>query len=350
MISIETDIVAVVGTCRAERAAYAKRLAEATGRTVFTEGRLWQSPNPVEEAIALAPWAQEDGAVVELPSETRVIEFIHAVHRADNRLGLSDIICVADAVHLIDDFRCDTYAPRPLLRSSDETRTVTTEYVAHAILAMHQIEYASRIVLVNWEGLATANLAALMALVSHLNPQAVLWLDNGGVEPAPVAACDGVSRNIQPGWVSVINGTHTPRMTDPRIGFLHYEQLRPFHPMRLEQLIDDRIEAGEFGTVIRSAGFCRLASRAETLARWEQVGHVFSLLPLAGHGKASVNTLMQATGQNLAFFGIDLNTGTLRAALGEAVLTDEELAAGAAAWRDYPDTLPVWEPVREPRE
>ncbi|MGO1507656.1 MAG: GTP-binding protein [Microbacterium sp.] len=350
MSSIETDIVAVVGTCRAERAGYAKRLAEVTGRTVFTEVRLGQSPNPVDEAIALAAWVQETGAVMELPADTRVIEFIHAVHRDNSRSSLSDIVCVADAAHLIDDFRRDTYAGRPVMQGSGEERTVTTEYVAHAVLTMHQIEYASKIVLVNWQRMGTPNLAALMALVSHLNPQAALWLDQGGLEPDHPTACDGASPNIQPGWVSVINGTHAPRMSDARIGTLHYEQLRPFHPERLKQLIDDRIEKSEFGTVIRSAGFCRLASRAQTLARWEHVGPVFSMLPLAHHGKASVNALMQATGQNLAFFGIDLESGTLRAALDEAVLTDGELTAGVEAWRGYPDVFPVWEAIREPRE
>lgn len=350
MSDIEVDIAAVVGSCRAERAQYANRLAEATGRTLFGEAQLCMSPHPVEEALALAPWAHETGAVVELPADARVIEFIRAVHRPGSPCSLSGIVCVADARHLIADLLRGTYSGRPVMRGPSAESTVTTEYVAHAVLSVHQIEYASKIVLVNWQTMPTQELAALMALVSHLNPQAALWLDNGGLEPAAPAACDGSSPNIQPGWVSVINGSHRPGMTDPRVRFLHYEQLRPFHPERLERLIEQRMDTGEFGTVIRSAGFCRLASRAGTLARWEHVGHVFSTVPLGSHGKESVTTLMQATGQNLAFIGIDLLCDDLRRALDEAVLTDAELAVGADEWRSYTDPFPAWEPVTVPLE
>lgn len=340
----ETDIVAVVGSCGTERSDYATKLSTATGRMLVDSARLELSPSPIDEALALAPWADRDsGAIVEFPADTHLLEFIRAIQRESGRSSLSDIVCVVDAPRLIDDLHRDTYAGRELIGAAQGELIRATEYIAHSILLATQIEYASKIVLMNWQGLATSNLSGLMSLVSALNPTATLWLDEGGIEPMNPQACSGEHQSIQPGWVAVINGSFRPKLTDPRIGALHYEQLRPFHPERLQHVVEHRIERREFGVVVRSAGFCRLATRAETLARWDQVGQMFSLTPLTGHGKASVRSLMEATGQNLALFGIDLDGEALRLALDDAALTDAELAASTQEWRNFPDRFPTWE-------
>ncbi|QCU77048.1 hypothetical protein E7744_01530 [Citricoccus sp. SGAir0253] len=338
----DVDVLAVVGTCGPERSRHALRLAAVADRTLVPAWRLRLAPDPVDEALALAPWADRPaGAVVEFPADTRVLELIGAMTAPGSRTRLSGLVCVADAMHLLDDLRRDGYAARPRTTAPGEDAGAATEYMAHALLTVTQLEYASMIVLVNWENLATPNLAALMALVSHLSPHARLRLDHG-----PLAVPDRdeayTATQERAGWVAVLNGEHAPHMTDPRVGKLHYEQVRPFHPGRLERFLDDRVDTGEFGTVLRSAGFCRLASRPGVVAAWSHVGHMLSLEPLAADGALAEDEEVLAVGQDLAFFGLDLRADALRTALDEACLADAELAAGPAAWRTYPDPFPAW--------
>ena len=54
--------------------------------------------------------------------------------------------------------------------------------------------------------------------------------------------------------------------------------------------------------------------------------------------------------QELVFIGQQLDEPKMRAALDAALLTDREMAAGAAAWSKLPDPFPEWkqlEPVNE---
>ncbi|MFV0433412.1 MAG: GTP-binding protein [Leucobacter sp.] len=338
----EVDVLAVVGTCAPERELYAERLAAVTDRTLFSARRLSVSADPVDEALALVPWTDRpSGAVVEFPSDTRIVELIGAAAEPESTCALSGIVCVADAAHLIDDLRRDSYAAKRHTAPHGGPGSATTEFVAHALLTVTQLEYASMIVLVNWQQLATPNLAALMALVGNLSPHARLRLDHGALEP-PTQSTTYSAAQERAGWIAILNGDHDPYMTDRRVSSLHYEQVRPLHPERLERLLDDRIDAGEFGTVIRSAGFCGLASRPGIIGEWDHVGHMFSLEPLGPEADAPESSEVLAVGQDLAFIGIDMDAEALRAALDEAALTDEELAAGPEAWVAYRDPFPAW--------
>ena len=117
--------------------------------------------------------------------------------------------------------------------------------------------------------------------------------------------------------------------------------MRPLHPGRLHALLDERIEPGEFGQVIRSAGFCRFATRSGVTARWDHVGRMISFEPAARD--AELDGELLAVGQELAFIGVDLDVGALTAALDATALTDDELTAGAGVWASYPDPFPAWD-------
>ncbi|MFV0374690.1 GTP-binding protein [Microbacterium sp.] len=330
-------VVAVVGTCGPERGRYATQLAELTNRSLISASLLAGSPNPAQEAAVLSSWTNPTaGAVVEVPDDVPTTELIGALSDFDDRTQLLGVVCVVDAAHLCDDLRRDDYLA---LRDADSGIAAPLEARAH--LTTWQIEFASSIVLVNWQPLAPPDLAIVMALLSHLSPHARLRLQQGSVDDLEPDEPYSIEQE-HPGWVCLLNGSFDPHLTDPRVSAFRYEQVRPLHPGRLAQLLDNRIDPGEFGTVVRSAGFCRLATRARIVAQWEHVGRVIALNPLALDERLDDGDELLALGQDIAFIGVDLDHARLAAALDEAALTDAEFAAGPASWAAFPDPFPVW--------
>ncbi|MGK9219749.1 MULTISPECIES: GTP-binding protein [unclassified Microbacterium] len=332
----QIDVVAVVGTCPPERLRYAVETAEHTARTVIPDSRLAVSLDPVDEAIALAPWVEtRAGAVIEFPTGTPTTEIIGEFAHPSSPARLVGVTCVVDAPHLLDDLGRDDYLA---YRAPDGGRTLR----AAALAAVTQIEYASTVVLVGWERLSTPDLSLALAIVSALSPRCRLRL-----HPAPSSApelhTEYAAVQERPGWIAVLNDGHAPHMTDARVSALRYEALRPFHPGRLAALLDGPVDAGVFGTVLRSAGFCRLATRPHVTAHWEHVGRMLSFQPLATDDDLGVDDELLAAGQDLAFIGLDLDRAGIVAALDAACLTDDEFAAGPEAWADLPDPFPAWE-------
>ncbi len=334
------DVIAVVGSCGPERRRAAERLAGETRSMLLPAARIAVSPDPIAEAGALVPWAYREGrAVVEFPARVSMTELIGTLCEAEESTRLIGITCVVDAAHVLDDLRRDDY----FVRYGPEGETG----YARALVAVEQIEFASTVLLVNWAPLSTPDLSTVMALVSHLSPHARLRLDRGaeggaerpGEHPGePVAYSVGQER---PGWVGILNEDFDPHITDPRVAFFRYEQLRPMHPGRLSRLLDGDFSRGAFGTVLRSAGFCRLASRPRVTAKWEHVGQMFSMHPLIADDEYEDDDEVLGFGQDIAGIGLDLDRPALVAALDEAALTDEEFAAGPAAWAGFADPFPV---------
>ena len=336
------DVIGVIGGCAPERKRYARRLAMAGGRMLVPAARLARTPDPAEQAIALAGHADPAaGAVIEFPGDVGTTDVIGALTHAESGIRLSGLICVVDALHLLDDLsRPEHIRPR--------SARLATDLTAKALLTATQLEYASTIVLVNWAGLETPRLSLVMALVSHLSPRARLRLHREGIESLEEAAIYSEAQE-RPGWIGILNADFAPHMTDRRVGALRYEHVRPLHPGRLSALLD-RIEAGEFGLVIRSAGFCRLATRPQMIAHWEHVGRTISLFPLADDGRLGDDEELLAIGQDLAVIGIDLHHRALSAAMDAAALDDAEFAAGPVAWSAFADPFPAWQAVPDRSE
>lgn len=333
-------VIAVVGVCRPERQGYARRLAASTGRALLPASQVAVSPDPAHEAVILA--FRKDpatGAVLELPDEVPVTDVIGAFADHEPHARLLGLVCVADAAHLLDDLHRDDHVA---LRDAESGAAARLE--ASAQLAVTQLEYASTIVLVNWAPLSPEELAVVMALVNHLSPRARLRLHREGTSHLEFLEFDEPysAGQDRAGWICLLNGDFDPHMTDRRVSALRYEQIRPLHPGRLQHLLDERIEPGEFGLVVRSAGFCRLATRPGVVGQWEHVGRVISLNPLAIDTALSGDEELLALGQDLAFIGIGLDHAGLAAALDEAALTDDEIVAGPSAWAGFADPFPAW--------
>lgn len=358
----QVDVVAVVGSCAPERHRYALRLASATRRMLIPSARLEHEADPAHAAAILAPWSdQPDGTVIEYPATTAAAEIIGACADPESPTRLLGLICVVDAPHLIDDLSVDDF-----LVSERDARGRPVDHVARASLTVSQLEYASTIVLVNWENLTTPELSTTMALVSSLSPRARLRLDRSGIGSPATETPETKDTAMRPaqdraGWMEVLNGTSDPRMSDPRVSTVRYEQLRPFHPERLADVLMRRFDTGEFGQVIRSAGFCRLATRPATVLQWDHVGRMIAFHLLAADDRLGTRIAADggahealrgdepmesfAIGQELAFIGLDLDANALHDVLDSAALTDDELTAGPAAWARYPDPFPAHEPA-----
>ena len=329
------DPLVVVGVCAPERRRYASSLAKAMGGHLISLAE--RRPSQGEEELLLtAPPPRIDPKPSRIVADVSAeLDLPHLGLAADPR---SAVICVVDAVHMLDDLRDG----RPLVDAAP-VGDDRGDFGSRARRAASFLEGATLIVLVNWESVATTQLALLMTIVSHLGPSARVRLSREAAEDIRIlfsARQEPAPLLERAGWVHALNDEHDPYMTDPRVTTLRYEQQRPFHPARLSAALND-IDAGTYGSVLRSAGFCRLATRPGILARWDHVGSAIWIDPLSSDIEAAT------TAQDISFTGLNLDPSGLRRTLDGAALTDDELTAGPAAWRRFADPLPAWPMIAE---
>lgn len=321
----------VAGLCTPERRRYAAGLAVATRRSLLriSTGRQEGASTPsAPEPLSLIRDRDEvERFVIDADVDVDVLH-LDVVTRTPS----APIVCVVDAGHMLEDLR----DPSPLREHGADGDTG-----ARARRAVTLLETATLISFVRWERVETAELSVLMALAAHLAPRARVRLSRGPAEDLAALTdsepdgVDTISPLERPGWVHALNDEHDPYMTDPRVTTLHYERLRPFHPARLAGALNE-LDTGRFGLLVRSAGFCRLATRPGILARWDQVGSAMWIDPQDASMEASL------TAQDLALTGLDVMTGAVIATLDAALLTDAELEAGATSWARLEDPLPAW--------
>lgn len=317
--------IATMGVCAPERQAYAERTAATLARPLhllrYRDLRAAHAlPHPRHRG-------SDEHVVVDLGTD---VDLIHAISA---RGGVDvEAVCVVDARHMIGDLLDDAS-----LVASAPPGDTRGDVGARARQAALALELATRIVWVNWEQVPTAALAVQMALASHLNPGATLRLTRDPRADLHVGTARDEETEIleRAGWVRALNDEHDPYMRDNRVSTLRYDQVRPFHPARLQTALD-RLDDGAAGRLIRSAGFCRLASRPGILARWEHVGSAMWIEPIG------TDDGRMGLGQEIAFTGLDLSEPRLRHVLDMAALTDDELAAGPEAWTGFNDPLPGW--------
>ncbi|MFD8243634.1 GTP-binding protein [Nocardia sp. NPDC059691] len=254
------------------------------------------------------------------------------------RLGdvarLDTMVTVVDAsTFLAEVARGQALAERNLEAGEGDARTI-------ADLLVDQVEFAD-VVLVNKTDLVgVAAAGAVEATVRRLNPRAHVLrttngvvdlrevLDTGRYNPLVAAAAEG--------WAEELAGGHTPETEEYGIRSLTYTADRPFHPLRLSDALE-RLRG-----LLRSKGFCWIASRSPLAAVWSQAGPNLVFEPAAWWSSLEV-----PPGQEIVFIGVKLDCAKVRALLDEALLTDAEFAAGPGAWAEYPDPLPAWDELHE---
>lgn len=263
------------------------------------------------------------GFVLEYGEDADCAEIIGALSAPDTRAVLTDLVCVLDLACLRSD--------------------LDSEARAGALVA--QIEFASTLALLAPDAADSAGAEAAIGLIAHLAPEAERFLLRDGAVHEPVCWQFG-HRPPAAGWTAILNSEFRPPVRSGGVRACRFEQPRPFHPRRLQAVLEAALGRGCWGRIVRSAGFAKLASRPYVTAHWDQTGTLLTLAPLTADPLPGDGAELLALGQDLAFIGIDLDEAGLCSALESAVLTDAELLAGPMAWLQYVDEFPAWDSAR----
>ncbi|PPF55741.1 cobalamin biosynthesis protein CobW [Clavibacter michiganensis] len=205
------------------------------------------------------------------------------------------------------------------------------------------VEYATVVVLTGMARVPVEARGTLLALVRRLAPRATVldarrplalgrlprWGDVAGL-----AASAGWMREL-----TAADRALRPADVDRRdgpVGSVVVGDPRPLHPGRLARAVEEELRPDRAGLVLRSKGFVALASRPGEVGGWSSVGSMLTLQP------TGIDPWQEHAprGTGIAFFGVGLRPDVLRRAIGRAVLTGEELAAGPAEWSGYADPFP----------
>lgn len=335
-----TEVTAVVGACGPERQRYARMAAHQRGASVVPAQQIAASGSAVEEALDHLLRGPGTGRlVVEYPLHHPVLHIIGELTDADVPTELTDLVCLVDAAHLLTDLSSAEQLPL----ASDQDCCPSSVYASRAELIVTQIEYASLVVLVNTDSLRAHQLNRLLTLISCLAPKADIdMVDSSGHQARRRDRGSFTMEQTHAGWVSLLNGDFAPRFHDSAVTALRYEQMRPFHPGRLDDLMMRWREATAGGALLRSAGFCHLATRPHITGHWNQVGTHAALFPAAFDHQLSPEDEPLAFGQDLALIGVGFRAEQLIRELDDAALTDQELLGGPALWATFPDPFPEW--------
>jgi G3E family GTPase len=238
--------------------------------------------------------------------------------------------------------------------SPEDTRTI-------ADLLIDQVEFANVIILNKTDLVTEAQLGELEGVLHHLNPTARLLRAQEGRVPLTEILHTGLfdlaEAQQSAGWLKELQGEHTPETEEYGIRSFVYIARHPFHPLRLIEFL----KSDAMLKVLRSKGIFWLATRHSSGIRWSLAGHVARVSPagqwLAATPAAQVPDTPQMAEyrarywdgefgdrrQEIVFIGQQMDETAMRHALQAALLTEAELALGAAGWQQLPDPFPQWE-------
>lgn len=261
---------------------------------------------------------------------------------------LDTMVTVVDASQFLKDFgSTEELRDRQMGMSDGDDRTI-------ADLLVDQVEFANVIVLNKIDLVEPDELAALEAMIYHLNPEArILHADHGRVSPKALLHTrlfDMERAQQSPGWVKELQGEHIPETEEYGISSFVYRARRPLHPQRFWDFIHSDWEG-----VIRSKGLFWLASQMDWIGIWSQAGSVCrtepggvwwaSVPPEEWPDDPDIRSAIQAQWspefgdrrQELVFIGIDIDQDWFVDHLNGCLLTDTEMAQGTSAWLDLAD-------------
>lgn len=334
------DVTLVSGLRHADRSRFA---ALATGNAVAS-GVQPSATEPEAFSLDLADhllWLAAEGSTgkvvvdvdprVDCLEAALVLRHVFASEASDGvQVRLREVVTIAR----VADIR------RWLFREGPD-RTVIEDYDTGERLAS-QLESASTIILVDLADAPPAARHEVIALLNRLNPSARIAAPGEAELPGSRLVqredgLDALGRDI--GWMLELEGRGGLPTTVAGIGAFVFRDPRPFHPTRLGQVVEHFLEPRDAGLIVRSRGLVRLASRPGRVGSWSTAGRVLSLDPTAMLSWDADSP----PGQELVFFGRELQGEYLVNVLGAALLSDDELLAGPTEWAGYDDPFPVWQ-------
>ncbi len=242
---------------------------------------------------------------------------------------LDTMVTVVDASTFLAELaRGEALAARQMVAGEGDARSI-------ADLLVDQVEFADVLLLNKTDLVSPTQLGAVETVVRRLNPTAkLIHIDHGVVELSHVldtGLFDPIAANEAPGWDEEIAVGHTPETEEYGIGSMTFRSDRPFHPQRLSQALD------QVRGLLRSKGFCWIATRPSIAAIWSQAGPNLVIEPAQYWSTTELKP-----SQEIVFIGVRIDRDKLTGLLESALLTDQEIAQGEQAWQTYPDPLPAW--------
>ena len=269
---------------------------------------------------------------------------------------LDTMVTVVDCAKFLDDFgTTDDLRDRDIALSSEDERSLSD-------LLVDQVEFANVLVLNKTDLVAEEDLKRLEGILRHMNPGAKQIRSLRGEVSLDLILNTGLfdmaEAETSAGWVRELNGEHTPETLEYGIASFVYRARRPFHPQRLEILTDRG-----FPNVLRAKGFLWLASAHDDLILFSIAGKTLTLEPQAHWLAASDPTEEQDEEtaeyaehvwepehgdrrQEIVFIGAGMDREQIERELQVALLSDDEMRAGPAAWALYADPFASMFPER----
>ncbi|MCZ4277981.1 MAG: G3E family GTPase [Rhodococcus sp. (in: high G+C Gram-positive bacteria)] len=243
--------------------------------------------------------------------------------------SIDTMVTVVDASTFLGEIaKGESLADRELEAGEGDSRSISD-------LLVDQVEFADVILLSKTDLVSSTAAGATEATLRRLNPRAeIVRVDRGSVDIKRIldtGLYDPDAAARVSGWEEELTSTHTPETEEYGIRSMVYRSDRPFHPLRLSEAL------GRLRGVLRSKGFCWIASRPIQAAVWSQAGPTLMIEGAQNWADTDITP-----GQEIVFIGVRLSEDAARTLLDPALLTDDELLAGPSAWIAYPDPLPRW--------
>ena len=198
------------------------------------------------------------------------------------------------------------------------------------------MEFADVILLNKTDLVGEKACARVAAVLRRLNPSAnIVHTDHGRVglsEVLDTGLFDPDLAAQSAGWDQEITDGHAPETEEYGICSVTFRAQRPLHPQRLHAALE------QLQGLLRSKGFCWIASRPSIAAIWSQAGPNLVIEPAQYWSTADI-----PPSQEIVFIGVRLDRDRVHRLLESALLTDAEFVAGEEQWLTYTDPLPAWE-------
>nr|WP_156043308.1 GTP-binding protein [Paenibacillus sp. UNC451MF] len=262
---------------------------------------------------------------------------------------LDCMVTVVDAYRFWHDFSSgEMLLERGQAVGEEDTREVVD-------LLVDQIEFCDVLLLNKCDKVSDDDLVELETILRKLQPRArLIRTEHGRVNPTDILNTglfnfDEASHSA--GWIKELEKpAHTPETEEYGITSFVYERVRPFHPERLKQWMEQWP-----AEIVRAKGIMWLATRDQFGQSLSQAGPSIRFGP-SGYWIAALpkeeQRVMLSEDPELAaqwhheygdrinkvvFIGIDMDRIQIEASLDSCLLTAEEMDRD---WNQIPDTLP----------